>query len=144
MKLIIDTNVLISAILKDGKPEKLILWVIKNNHQWIVTDEILTEYFEVLKRKKFNLSDEIITYWEDLINITSIKITTKNKFIFNRDKKDEKFIECLIESKSDYFIMTIVQIVIIYLKCFFTTCLLKRTYKKFIIELKTNLKHFSI
>ena len=30
MKIVIDTNILISAMLKDGLPESIILWILNN------------------------------------------------------------------------------------------------------------------
>ena len=59
MKIIIDTNIVISAALKDGIPEQVILLVSANpeKYYWFVSPEILREYREVIKRKKFNLSE---------------------------------------------------------------------------------------
>ncbi len=104
MKIIIDTNILISAIIRDRNPEKLILWVIKNKHEWIVTNQILNEYISVLKRRKFNLSDQLSNYWIELILCATRKINANIDIVFNRDQKDSIFIECLLSSDSDYFI----------------------------------------
>jgi uncharacterized protein len=107
VKVIIDTNVLISAILKDRVPEELILFIVRHGKfEWFVTDEILEEYFSVMKRRKFNLSSDIIRSWETLIvshttNIGSIK---KTHIKFPRDINDEKFLACSIVSNSDFLI----------------------------------------
>lgn len=104
MKIIVDTNILISAIIRDRNPEKLILWVIKNKHEWIVTSQILNEYISVLKRKKFNLSNQLSNYWIELILTATRKIDTNTNIIFKRDQKDSIFIECLLSSDADYFV----------------------------------------
>lgn len=107
MKILVDTNVLISAILKDRVPEEIILFIIQSNElEWVVSDEIITEYFSVLKRKKFKLPENIIHEWERLIeshtcNIGSIKET---HIKFPRDVKDEKFLECAVFSSADFLI----------------------------------------
>ena len=107
MKILIDTNVLISAILKDRVPEEIMLFIVQNNDfEWIVSDEILIEYLSVLKRKKFNLPANIIHEWEAMINshtsnIGSIKET---HIKFPRDVKDEKFLECAVFSNADFLI----------------------------------------
>jgi predicted nucleic acid-binding protein len=45
MKILIDTNVLISAILKDGQPENAILWIIKHiEWEWLASPDIMLEY----------------------------------------------------------------------------------------------------
>jgi predicted nucleic acid-binding protein len=55
MRIVIDTNVLISAVVAGGNTERVILFVAENeDFQWIVSDYILGEYKRVLRRK--NLS----------------------------------------------------------------------------------------
>jgi putative PIN family toxin of toxin-antitoxin system len=59
MKVVIDTNVVISAAIADRNPEKVILFIVSNpDFQWIVSPDILAEYREVLSRKRLKLSDE--------------------------------------------------------------------------------------
>ena len=71
MKIVIDTNILISALLKDGLPESIILWILNNPEwEWLVSEAIMDEYKDVLGRKKFKFTDEIVNCWLDLLNIT--------------------------------------------------------------------------
>ena len=52
--MVIDTNVLVSALLKEeSNPRKIIDLVFQDKIISIITHEILSEYKEVLKRKKF-------------------------------------------------------------------------------------------
>lgn len=52
MRIVIDTNVLISAVVAGGNTERVILFVAENeDFQWIVSDYILGEYKRVLRRK---------------------------------------------------------------------------------------------
>ena len=45
MRVLVDTNVVISAILRDRVPEKVILFLIGNEAvEWVVSAEILAEY----------------------------------------------------------------------------------------------------
>jgi putative PIN family toxin of toxin-antitoxin system len=54
MKVVIDTNVLISAVLRDRDPEIVIQFIVDHiEFDWIVSQEILLEYKEVLSRRKF-------------------------------------------------------------------------------------------
>ena len=60
MKVLIDTNVLVSAALKDKDPEMVILFVAEQpDFEWIVSAEILAEYKAVLSRPKFSLPDDV-------------------------------------------------------------------------------------
>lgn len=65
---VIDTNVMVSAMLKNNSmPAQVLKEVLVGNINLLVNDDILSEYLEVLSRKKFhfpidaviNLIDEI-------------------------------------------------------------------------------------
>jgi len=57
MKVIIDTNILISAAFRGGKPKMAIAHVIaSSSFEWIASSEIIKEYKEVLNRPKLKLS----------------------------------------------------------------------------------------
>ncbi len=50
MRVIVDTNILVSAVLKDRDPELVIQFIVDNpTFEWIASQAILTEYKEVLK-----------------------------------------------------------------------------------------------
>ncbi|MCC5630902.1 PIN domain-containing protein [Nostoc sphaeroides] len=45
MKVIIDTNIVVSAAIADKNPEVVILFVIANSDfEWVVSAEIIAEY----------------------------------------------------------------------------------------------------
>jgi predicted nucleic acid-binding protein len=68
MKIIIDTNVIISAALRDRDPEIIILFVAQQpDFQWIVSDPILEEYKQVLGRKRFALPEDLLMRWTRLL-----------------------------------------------------------------------------
>jgi putative PIN family toxin of toxin-antitoxin system len=50
MKVVIDTNVLVSAVLKGRVPRNFIQFIFDNTDwQWIASEEIIVEYKEVLE-----------------------------------------------------------------------------------------------
>ena len=54
-KIVIDTNVIVSALIQRSFPYHIINELfIENKVQLCVSDELLAEYFEVLKRPKFS------------------------------------------------------------------------------------------
>jgi len=54
MNLLVDTNVVISALIRDGIPRRVVNEVVaRDNWFWIVTEEIETEYHAVLARPRF-------------------------------------------------------------------------------------------
>ena len=52
MKVVVDTNVLISALVGHGKPRRLITLLLEA-HEIIISKEMTTELIEVLRRAKF-------------------------------------------------------------------------------------------
>jgi len=58
IKIVLDTNILISAILFGGNPQKILSLIIDNKIQAFISPFIIFELKEVL-RKKFNFSLEI-------------------------------------------------------------------------------------
>jgi putative PIN family toxin of toxin-antitoxin system len=70
MKVVIDTNVLISAVLRDRDPELVIQFIVdRAEFEWTVSQEILAEYKEVLSRRKFRLTQELRERWFELLDI---------------------------------------------------------------------------
>ncbi|MFM7447387.1 MAG: putative toxin-antitoxin system toxin component, PIN family [Leptolyngbyaceae cyanobacterium] len=68
MKAVFDTNIRVSAVLKDKDPELVIQFVVDHkDFDWIATSAILTEYKEVLARPKFRLPKEVRQEWEKLL-----------------------------------------------------------------------------
>ncbi|MFH0925473.1 MAG: putative toxin-antitoxin system toxin component, PIN family [bacterium] len=105
MKILIDTNVLISAILKDKKPEEIIVFVASHDDiEWIVSKSIIQEYKDVLRRRKFKLPADILKKWFLLFDKLTTLVDVNVVINFPRDQKDSKFLECALTSHADYFI----------------------------------------
>ena len=70
MKVIIDTNILISAVLRGRNPRKVVQLVIdSSDFDWIVSQEVLEEYREVINRRKFKIANEERNRWLNKIEL---------------------------------------------------------------------------
>jgi len=68
MRVVVDTNVLISAAFRDHLPEDIIMFLVSHpDFEWIATEKIVQEDLDVLKRKKFNLMKSVIQKWEHVV-----------------------------------------------------------------------------
>ena len=103
MNILVDTNVLLSAALRDRLPEQVVLHVATSDeHRWIVTVEILQEYLEVLKRPKFELPDHVLRNWSELIALRTVEVPSSPQEVnLPRDPKDAKFLAAAITSDAD-------------------------------------------
>ncbi|MCC5667506.1 putative toxin-antitoxin system toxin component, PIN family [Nostoc sp. CHAB 5784] len=105
MKVIIDTNIVVSAAIADKNPEAVILFVIANSaFEWIVSAEIIAEYKEVLKRPRLKLTEAQYQRWVYLIDSVTTLIDVDVEVDFPRDRKDAKFLACAIAAGADFFI----------------------------------------
>lgn len=105
MKVVIDTNVLVSAVLKGRVPRAVIQFVFENpDWEWIVSLEIVAEYKEVLSRPKFKLTDEVRASWFEIIDTFATLIDVNVSIDFPRDRKDAKFLACAVAAEADFLI----------------------------------------
>ena len=102
--LVLDTNILISAIVFKGIPERILkLCILENKFDGVISPEILAELVKKLKFK-FGFSDELIKEWELIF-----KNTFKNMLPFYntkvcRDPDDNKIIDLAVFSGAEYII----------------------------------------
>ena len=105
-RVVIDTNVIVSALLFGGTPGKLIpLWkdgLIKP----LVSREIIDEYIAVLAYPKFELTETEIQYlfYQQLLPFFEVVKTESGKVLIPSDPSDDKFIRCAIAGKADIII----------------------------------------
>ena len=105
MKVVIDTNVLISAALKDKDPEAVILFIVEQpDLEWIVSSYIMTEYKEVLSRSKFALPTNVRDKWFELLDAVTTQVEVDTTLEFPRDPKDAKFLACALAGRAEFFI----------------------------------------
>ncbi|MBL8100504.1 MAG: putative toxin-antitoxin system toxin component, PIN family [Anaerolineales bacterium] len=103
-RVVLDTNILISSVLGGALVLVLEKWD-KENFTVIVTTDIVSEYFEVLNRPKFELTQETIDKITRYIYQFSEFVVPEEKIHFIKDDpKDDKFLEAAIAGKVDYIV----------------------------------------
>ena len=105
IKVVLDTNILISAIVFGGKPRKVLESAIKGEIEFVLTEEIIEEMRGVLEGKKFQypaeISDLIIHELEALAEI----VKPKHKItVIEKDPEDNRVLECAHESRADLIV----------------------------------------
>jgi putative PIN family toxin of toxin-antitoxin system len=105
VKVVIDTNVLVSAVLRDRDPEAVILFVLEqDDFTWVVSDAILNEYRNVLARKRLGIPDLIQQRWLELIGSLTSIVSVDQTISFPRDPKDAKFLACALSARAEFLI----------------------------------------
>lgn len=102
LKVVIDTNVIVSALLFGGTPGELIpLWQNNRIHP-LVSREIIDEYIRVLAYPKFELTEKEIQYlvYQQLLPYFQVVKTQPGQVIVQTDPFDDKFIRCALAGNS--------------------------------------------
>ncbi len=99
---VIDTNVLVSAMLKwNSVPGNVLQLTFDGPIVPVLNTEIANEYKEVLARPKFSFNDEIINAVLDAINSKAIYVDAESIDIELPDPKDRVFYEVVMEERKD-------------------------------------------
>jgi putative PIN family toxin of toxin-antitoxin system len=105
LKVVLDTNVLISAILFGGKPRQILEKAIRGEIRLCLSEPILEELKGVLQRSKFDYAPEMIQFI--LTELTAIAHFVNPSEIINvvlEDPEDNRILECAVEAKANYVI----------------------------------------
>jgi len=107
LRIVVDTNVVVSALLKPQSNPALILSLfIQGDCRVCLSKEILTEYQEVLARDKFKGLDEVEV--KKLLSIfKKHALWVVPKVLIDdvaKEPADNAFLECALEAKADFLI----------------------------------------
>src|SRR3954454_24195868 len=103
MKVVIDTNILVSALSTKSLHHWLINQILDEEFQLYVTDEIILEYEEILTQKySITVANNFIAALKQLPNV----YYTRVYFHWNllNDEDDNKFVDCYVAASADYLV----------------------------------------
>ena len=105
LKVVLDTNVLVSALLFKGGLSKLLFPLKK--FILLFSEETLNEFTKVLHYPKFSLTEEEIEYllqFKILPYSKIVEVTFKFDKEICPNKDDQKFLELAVSAKANYII----------------------------------------
>ena len=106
MKILLDTNIIVSALLSpQGLPAKIFNLVLNGNMTLIYDNNILAEYIDVLGREHLKINRELAGVVLDFIRKDGefkIAIPQKKHLI---DEDDRMFYELFKSADVDYFVI---------------------------------------
>jgi putative PIN family toxin of toxin-antitoxin system len=105
MRVVLDTNVLVSGLLNpNGPPAAILNLLINANLELLYDSRIIQEYLELLHRAKFGFDSDwieaLIDYLQDEGEYVSAEPTNQPL----RDEYDRVFCEVMITGEADYLI----------------------------------------
>ncbi|MFH1376308.1 MAG: putative toxin-antitoxin system toxin component, PIN family [Candidatus Woesearchaeota archaeon] len=104
-KVVLDTNILISALGWNGKPRQIFQKCIEGDLELIISKEQLKELNKVMNYPKFKFSDEqketFISIILEIAKVVEIKNSLK---VIKDDPDDNMILETALASNVDYII----------------------------------------
>jgi putative PIN family toxin of toxin-antitoxin system len=105
MKVVLDTNVLVSGIFWRGNEAKVVKKCQLRELENCISKEILEEFVRVISYPKFGHPEEEIRAAAEMITAFSTTVKPRRTFeIIKQDKEDNKFLECAYEANARYII----------------------------------------
>lgn len=104
-RIVLDTNILVSAIIHNGKPRRLLQMGIDGKFRILSSTEILGEISEVLQKPKFKTTrEEIIRIVSVMMEtVENIHVTSSIKVV-SSDPDDDVVVNTAQDGKSDYIV----------------------------------------
>lgn len=104
LRVVLDTNILISAINFGGLPEKILRLAFSDEVKLFISREIIAEVIGVL-RKKFDYERGIIKEIVEVILETFTLVTPRKTVrIIKKQPEDNRILECGVAAKADFIV----------------------------------------
>ena len=104
MNVVLDINALLVSIPKQSKYRPIFDALIDGHFQLSISNDILSEYIEILERKaNFVVANNIAELLLSLINVSKVDVYFEWKLIHS-DVDDNKYVDAYISSNADYIV----------------------------------------
>ena len=105
LKVVYDTNVVVSAALKPGSiPSSLLALAMAKQVRLFLSPAILDEYTEVLKRPKFRLDAGAVERFLRDLRSAATMVRPTQRVNAAADEPDNRFLECAQKARADYLV----------------------------------------
>lgn len=104
MRVVVDTNVLISALLFGGLPEQILLAGLRGEIQ-LLTSPLLPEELERVLVKKFRLDPgfvkDSVAFIED---VAELVVRKSHLNVIEKPEGDNRVLECAVDGRADFVV----------------------------------------
>jgi putative PIN family toxin of toxin-antitoxin system len=104
VRAVIDTNILVSALINRGKPRKLILKLLEE-HTVILSRQMLAELADVLTRDKFAVKTAQVDRFLTILVRKAKIVTPSSRFkVISEDPDDDVVLNTAYAGKAQYIV----------------------------------------
>ncbi len=104
MNIVADTNIFVISLTSKSPYHKIFTSLVSGKYDLSVSNEILSEYHEVIARKySERTANEFLNLLSELPNVRFAQIYYRWDLI-EADKEDNKFVDCAVATAADYLV----------------------------------------
>ncbi len=104
-KIVLDTNILISALGWKGNPHEIFKRVLDEEFELLLSEQQLEELKEVMNYPRLKFTEEQKSkFLTVLLSVAKIVKTSETLHHIKEDPDDDLILECATENKADYLI----------------------------------------
>lgn len=101
-RIVLDTNILLICLSRKSKYRPIFDALIQNKYELIISNEILSEYIEILSEKtNATIANNVAELLLALKNVRKIEVYYRWNLI-TQDIDDNKFVDCAIAGNADF------------------------------------------
>ena len=104
-RVVADTNVLVSAVIANGKPREFLRRCIAKEWRLVTSPPLLAEYVDVLRRPKFGLAeDDVLRALSALVEVAEVVEPKRPVRVVIDDLDDDRVLEAAFEGAADFIV----------------------------------------
>ena len=107
MKAVLDTNVLISAVISTGTSHEVLVEGFEGSYTIVVSSETIQEFEDTLLKypDKFGMSQEEVEKERDTVEYFADFVTPETELdIVEKDESDNMFLEAAVSADAEYIV----------------------------------------
>jgi putative PIN family toxin of toxin-antitoxin system len=105
VKVVLDTNVLVSATLSDGPPYHILKLAEEDAITSVTSPGIIEETRDVLSRDRVPFADDQVDdFVEKVLSVSRLVAPETNLHVIEDDPDDDMIVECAVAADADYII----------------------------------------
>jgi putative PIN family toxin of toxin-antitoxin system len=105
MRVVLDTNVLVSAFVYGGNPRRIVELVVSGEVEMSISEPLVQELQDVLLREQFDLNPQLVrTALAELSAIAQSIVPQKHHTLIKEDPSDNLVLDCAVEAGAEYIV----------------------------------------
>ena len=105
IRVVLDTNIIVSALLQPlGPPAQVLSMAIGGSIQLCVSGSVYTEYEEVIRRPRLRRDEDIVAGMLNFVREKGLWVRPTKNVRACADPDDDVFLECAQAARADYLV----------------------------------------